>query len=72
MINNPNYYHLTELLNILETFETRKEETANEKNFFIPWQSYEDLIWLVIGIVCILKRYLKEDNSRTMIQKWGT
>ena len=31
MINNPNYYHLTELFDILETFETQKEETANEK-----------------------------------------
>ena len=71
MINNPNHYHLTELLDILEIFATWKEATANEKTFFIPWQSYEDLIWLVIGIVGISKTYLKEDNSRTMIQRNG-
>ena len=33
MINNPNHYHLTELLDILESFATWKEETANEKTF---------------------------------------
>ena len=31
MTNDPNHYHLTELLDMLETFATWKEETANEK-----------------------------------------
>ena len=31
MITNPNQYHLPELLEILETFATWKEETTNEK-----------------------------------------
>ena len=41
------------------------------KRFIIPWQSYEDFIWLVIEIIGTSKAYLKEDNSRTMIQRNG-
>ena len=40
-----------------------------EKN--IPWQSYEDLMWLVLGIVGISITHLKENDSRTMIQRNG-
>ena len=41
----------------------------NEKSHFIPWQSYEDLVYLVVGIVVLAATHLKEDKDRTMVQR---
>ena len=67
-INTPDHPHIGELLDIMETFVTWKLESGEEKRHFITEQSYEDLIYLVVGIVGLASTYLKADRSRIMVQ----
>ena len=69
-INSPHHFHLQELINILEVFAEWKAGAKTKSNF-IPYQSYEDLIQLVTTLIGISTVYLKEDKSRTMVQRRG-
>ena len=67
-IDLPDHEHISELLGILETFVVWKKESGENKSHFITKESYEDLIYLVIGIVGISSTYLKANRSKTMVQ----
>ena len=69
MINSPNPLHVEEIFLILDVFSEWKKEAVENSNHCITWQSYEDLVWLVVGIVGTGKTYLKNDKSRTMVQR---
>ena len=71
MINSPTHFHIEELFEILDVFCEWKEEANNNTKELIPWQSFEDIVWLVSGIVGISKTYLKEDGTRIMVQRNG-
>ena len=58
MINSPDHFHLEELFDILELFSEWRAEAGKNQEEFITWQSYEDLCWLVFGIVGMAKTYL--------------
>ena len=45
-----------------------KEESGKDKKTFILWQTYQDLAWLVFGLIGLARTYLKEDKSRAMAQ----
>ena len=61
---------MAELFNILEVFAEWKAE-AKAKSNFIPYQSYEDLIYLVTTNIGIATVYLNEDKIRVMVQIRG-
>ena len=67
MINSPNHKHLDEILQILTTFCDWSKNKKDQKDY-IPWQSHDNLCWLVLSIVGLSKTYLKEDESRTIVQ----
>ena len=67
MIDSPDHEHLDELLQILLTFQKWKKDIKDPKAY-IPWQSDEDLCWLIFSIVGISKTYLKADKSRVLVQ----
>ena len=69
MLNSPTHKHLDELVDIFSVFAEWKEESGNNKEAFIPWQSYQDLAWLIFGMIGKAQMYLKEDKSRTMVQR---
>ena len=71
MINSPDHFHIEELFKILDIFCEWKRDCGENTKEFIPWQSMEDLVFLVAGIVGVAKVYLKEDESRTMVQRQG-
>ena len=67
-INSPDHRHIGELLDILDIFCEWRNESP-EKIHFIPWQSFEDLVYLIIGIIGVSKLYLKKDKSRILVQR---
>ena len=71
MINSPDHFHLEELLSIFDVFCEWRNEAEKNKEEFITWQSFEDLSWLIFGIIGIARTYLKKDKSRTMVQRKG-
>ena len=69
-IDSPHHFHLQDLINILDIFAEWRSEAKPKANF-IPYQSYEDLIYLITINIGIATIYLKEDKSRTMVQRHG-
>ena len=69
MIDIPTHHHLDELFEIFIFFAEWKKESGKNKTNFISWQSYQDMAWLVFGLIGKVKTYLKEDKSRTMVQR---
>ena len=67
-INTPHHPHIGDLLNIMETFDMWELESGEDKRHFITKKSYEDLIYLVVGIVGLASTYLKPGGSRTIVQ----
>ena len=62
-INSPRHEHCFELLGILRVFEEWKEECGGLNKKFITRESYEDLKWLTLAVVCSASLYLKEEGS---------
>ena len=67
-IDSPHYFHLQDLINILNIFAEWKSEAKTKANF-IPYQFYEDLVHLITANIVIATIYLKEDKSRTIVQR---
>lgn len=68
LINTPTHHHMIELFGILQTFEGWKLECGGFTKAFITQQTYEDLVWMVFGVVAIGSLYLDEDGKHTMHQ----
>jgi hypothetical protein len=67
-LNSPSHALLQEVVDILSLFtEWKAEAESNKKGKgggnFIPWQLYEDLYFMIFGMVGVAQRYLKEDES---------
>jgi hypothetical protein len=67
-IDKPTHRHCKELLEILKLFTTWKKECKGNANKFITRETYEDLCWMVFGLVGIACTYLDENGSRVMDQ----
>ena len=70
-LNCPQHPHVFELFSILQLFEEWRKEAGGFNEKFITRQTYEDLQWLVFGMVGIACYYLKDNKSRWMNQKNG-
>ena len=68
LIDQPTHRHTEELLKILKLFTEWKVECKKYPKKFITRESYEDLCWMVFGVVGIACTYLKEDGSCKMHQ----
>ena len=69
ILNSPSHFHLQELLNILITFTEWKNEAGVNVKEFVPWQTYEDLCYLIFGLVGLSRCYLQEDKGWTLVQR---
>ena len=69
-IDSSHHFHLQDLINILDIFAEWKLEAKKKANF-IPYQSYEDLIHLITTNIDVANIYLKENKSRTIVQRRG-
>ena len=56
-------------MEILELFCEWRLETKHDKNNFLPWQTFDDLYHLVMGIVGVSITYLKENGSNVLVQR---
>ena len=68
-INSPLHKHIKELLDILELFCEWRNESKDDKSIFLPWHTFDDLYYLVMGIVGISITYLKEDELNIFVQR---
>jgi hypothetical protein len=48
-----------------------KAKELKNSNLFIPYTSFDDLCFMVFGLVGVAQTYLKNDGSRTMVQRQG-
>jgi hypothetical protein len=71
-LNSPKHPLVKELLDILALFAKWKGEAGRDTKRFIPWQSYEDLCWIVFGFVGLAQTYLSEDFTRRLVQRRGS
>ena len=68
-IDRPTHRTINEILEILELFCEWRVETKNEKNNFLPWQTFGDLYHLVMGIVGVSTTFLKENGSNFLVKR---
>ena len=69
-IDSPVHSHVKELHSILLVFAEWKN-SCKSKNEFITNESWEDLCWMIYGIIGISSIYLRKDESRRMMQRRG-
>ena len=64
-INSPthHHHHLVELLETLTLLNDWKKEAGKFKERFITNESFEDLTWMVFGVVGVSMTYLKADKQ---------
>ena len=70
-LNCPQHKQIFELFSVLQLFEEWKKQVGGFTSEFITRQTYEDLQWLIFGMVGVSCTYLKEDKSRWMNQRRG-
>ena len=70
-LDSSTHCHINELIDIFIIFAEWKEVAGKDKKKFILWQSYQDLAWLVFGLIGLARTYLKEDKSRVVVQWRG-
>ena len=72
-INSPDHNHIEELLEILDFFGKWNSESllSKRKDHFMTRECFEDVQWLIFGIVGHAKCFLKKDESRIMVQRNG-
>jgi hypothetical protein len=67
-IDHPKHEHIFELFDILRLVEEWRRECGGFNKRFITRQTYEDLLWVVYGIIGTSSYYLKEDRSLSLDQ----
>ena len=67
-ISTPTHRHLQELLSILSKFHQWREDVGEFKNRFIPYQSFEDITWIIFGVVDVSVKYLNAEKSNILAQ----
>jgi hypothetical protein len=68
-IDRPSHPLLQELLEHLALFAEWKKEAGKNTNSFLPQSTYEDLCWMIFGLVGLSQNYLKADKSRVLVQR---
>ena len=69
-IDSPIHPHIKELHAILLVFAEWKN-SCKSKNEFITNESWEDLCWMIYGIIGMSLIYLRKDGSQRMMQRRG-
>ena len=62
-INSPTHHHLVKLLETLALLNDWKKEAGKFKERFITNESFEDLAWMVFGVIGVFMTYLKADKK---------
>ena len=62
-INSPTHHHLVELLKTLALLNVWKKKAGKFKERFITNESFEDLTWMVYGVVGVSMTFLKADKK---------
>jgi len=70
-IDRPSHPLLGKALKHLALFTEWKDESTSANHFF-PATTYEDLVFMIFGLVGVSKTYLREDKSFVLVQRRGS